>query len=51
MKKLTYWQRFQEFMGWHKPCGVTTFDGVNSHNRCMYCGENIMQDSTGAWFI
>lgn len=50
-KKLTLWQRFREFMGWHKPTsGTYQHDGASMHSICQYCGKDIMQDSQGGWF-
>lgn len=42
---------FHRFLGWHFPDdSQQTFDGVNIHARCRFCGERIMQDSQGNWF-
>ncbi len=37
---------------WHWPDkqGLYYFDGCSIHNKCKYCGKDIMQDSQGNWF-
>lgn len=43
---------FHRFLDWHFPDdSPQTFDGVNIHARCRFCGKRIMQDSQGNWFI
>lgn len=42
---------FHRFLGWHFPDDrPQTFDGVNIHAKCRYCGKSIIQDSQGNWF-
>ena len=41
---------FHDILGWHKPNGALTFDGLSEHSRCRFCNEEIMQDSQGNWF-
>lgn len=41
---------FHDILGWHKPNGESTFDGLSEHSHCRFCGEEIMQDSQGNWF-
>jgi hypothetical protein len=44
---------YHDILGWHQPKDEndTTFDGCNFHNICKYCGEEIIQDSQGNWFV
>lgn len=41
---------FHGILGWHRPNGELTFDGLSEHSHCKICGEEIMQDSQGNWF-
>ena len=43
---------FHDCFGWHKPEDENNseFDGYNLHNKCKYCGKEIVQDSQGNWF-
>lgn len=41
---------YHDIMGWHKPSGKQSFDGISVHDVCKYCGKDIMQDSQGNWF-
>lgn len=41
---------FHDILGWHKPNGELTFDGLSEHSHCRFCNKEIMQDSQGNWF-
>lgn len=41
---------FHDILGWHKPNGETTFDGLSEHSHCRFCNKEIMEDSQGNWF-
>lgn len=41
---------FHDILGRHRPDDETTFDGLSEHRRCIFCNEEIMQDSKGNWF-
>lgn len=42
---------YHDTLEWHIPDNTEeTFDGVNRHAHCKYCGEDIVQDSQGNWF-
>lgn len=40
---------------WHSPGrdprNITMFDGASLHAVCKRCGEDIMKDSQGNWFL
>ena len=44
---------FHDIMGWHQPDNNVPiwYDGCSDHCKCKYCGEDIMQDSQGNWFL
>jgi len=50
-KQLNLWQKFREFMGWHKPTDERIVAGINLKSTCQYCGKSIMRDSQGGWFL
>ena len=43
---------YHDILGWHKPKNDddSSFDGCSFHNKCKYCGKEILQDSQGNWF-
>lgn len=42
---------FHDVFGWHIPDNSSAhFDGCNTHARCRFCHQKIMQDSQGNWF-
>jgi len=48
---MTRWQRFLcNFLGWHRPRSLKSFDGFSWVSKCVRCGGRILQDSGGGWF-
>lgn len=50
---LTRWERFLEFMGWHKPSRVARFNAASANGFervCERCGARLLMDSQGNWF-
>ncbi len=39
-----------KYLKWHRVDKITENDGCSNHGICKYCGKEVMQDSTGAWF-
>lgn len=44
---------YHDILHWHEPdkSKPITFDVVNIHSTCKYCGQHIIQDSQGNWFV
>lgn len=39
-----------DILGWHKVDKIDSFNGANFHGKCVYCGEDCIQDSQGNWY-
>lgn len=50
---MSLWERFREWMGWHKPDSFPHLApmSISPESRCRYCGRRILQDSQGGWFL
>lgn len=53
LRKLTWYERLFEWLGWHKPMNQGTFNLASFsglETRCIRCGSRLLMDSQGNWF-
>ena len=42
---------YHGLLSWHTPDdSPQSFNGLNLHAKCKFCGEDIIQDSPGNWY-